>query len=858
MRTPLKVLVICFVVWSAMSCRKTNSSASSAETKEVSVSGSVKEDDPTTFTQADESVQIGGVNFATSSVYTISAYIVDAKGKKTQVYTGMFPSKDFQFKANVSNKYLIVEAVSNDRKFAATLPPPSNTNTVVNMLLDGPTTIAAKMFEVTASKAALGNQSARNALGNGTIAISEALMIASAVHLTVLQQIKENVTVSPINLSSLADSLVMKANAVFDALIAEGKSKTEIAQQISNKTYATVFGEYASTIPPAILAYRTNLDLGTSSTAKTEVAYEALKGTSVQTTVIAAFQTRADYYRTAGTVEAAASAENNVTNTYANTYRSCAVTNCISSSYVLPPPPQTINSTTGGSGSGGSGSSGSGSGVGSGGSVPTNLAQSVSFSDTNTTIGVISGSVNITKASSESDVLYYVLYWGTTSCAKVNGVSAVASIAKTGSNIAYTLTNTPIQAGASHLLVFTKNATGEMTTCVSTAITDADGSSAPKKLSFSFTAYAEYAAAPGAALQRYHVSNASGSWATTKVHESTGIQSSNRNVSYFQPNSSGRWLFYSIGNDTQGGSLLASESTDGGATFGSPSIIALAGLGQQSNRLLDAISFADGTPLAFWQYVDPSMGIQELQYRQGLSSSYLTYRSIGGTETIENAFFALNSAGTTAYLAMTKKDTSSSNIFQISLTSKDQSSSWSAESVFSPSDGCTQRKVLDFRMQGGEKFMLYDCWYNNSSWIRFYTYTLSGSSWAPPQTIDINNTSASKYSMFIDAAMKAHIVKAGTGALYYYTNASNSSFQIFQIDTSTNYAAGAISVDVNGIVYTTAMTIDNATKHIIAKSFIGTKSNSTYSWTGTTAADINLSSGTTIDTGLARNIIFEP
>ena len=131
---------------------------------------------------------------------------------------------------------------------------------------------------------------------------------------------------------------------------------------------------------------------------------------------------------------------------------------------------------------------------------------------------------------------------------------------------------------------------------------------------------------------------------------------------------------------------------------------------------------------------------------------------------------------------------------------------------------------------------------------------------SPPQTIDADAgaTWAYKYSMFIDSAMKAHIVKAGTGALVYYTNATNSSFDRFDVDTAPKYAAGATSVDVNGIVYITAMTINNATKHIIAKLFIGTKSNGTYSWNGTTAADIDLSTSTTIETGLARNIIFEP
>ena len=106
--------------------------------------------------------------------------------------------------------------------------------------------------------------------------------------------------------------------------------------------------------------------------------------------------------------------------------------------------------------------------------VPVNAAAGMSFTDTDLDGGQISGTVNITKATDESDLTHYILYWGSDSSTKQSG-TAITTIANTGSNLTYAIsadTTVPSGPAATHLLVFTKNADGEMATGVNTAITD--------------------------------------------------------------------------------------------------------------------------------------------------------------------------------------------------------------------------------------------------------------------------------------------------------------------------------------------------------------------------------------------------
>ncbi|MDX2469386.1 MAG: hypothetical protein QNL04_02285 [SAR324 cluster bacterium] len=105
--------------------------------------------------------------------------------------------------------------------------------------------------------------------------------------------------------------------------------------------------------------------------------------------------------------------------------------------------------------------------------IPINASAGVSFTDTDQDTSELGGTVSITKATDETDITDYLLYWGTSSSAKMTATAAITTVAATGGNVSYTIaTNTPIPSGATHLLVFTQNAVGEMATGVSVAIVD--------------------------------------------------------------------------------------------------------------------------------------------------------------------------------------------------------------------------------------------------------------------------------------------------------------------------------------------------------------------------------------------------
>lgn len=104
--------------------------------------------------------------------------------------------------------------------------------------------------------------------------------------------------------------------------------------------------------------------------------------------------------------------------------------------------------------------------------VPVNPAVSVSFSDTDLLGGKISGAIEISKASDESDFSHYVVYFGSSDSTK-QSQHPIVSLEKTGQNLTHILpagTNKP--ADATHLLVFTKNADGEMAAGVAAEIID--------------------------------------------------------------------------------------------------------------------------------------------------------------------------------------------------------------------------------------------------------------------------------------------------------------------------------------------------------------------------------------------------
>lgn len=106
--------------------------------------------------------------------------------------------------------------------------------------------------------------------------------------------------------------------------------------------------------------------------------------------------------------------------------------------------------------------------------VPTKAAASVAFTDTDKVAGKIGGNIAIGKATNEADLTDYVIYWGSNATTKLStAATPIATLAKKNANLTHALpAGTVIPAGATHLLVRTKNAVGEMATGVSVAITD--------------------------------------------------------------------------------------------------------------------------------------------------------------------------------------------------------------------------------------------------------------------------------------------------------------------------------------------------------------------------------------------------
>lgn len=104
--------------------------------------------------------------------------------------------------------------------------------------------------------------------------------------------------------------------------------------------------------------------------------------------------------------------------------------------------------------------------------VPANFPTSLSFADTNPEGGKIEGLVSVSKAYSEADVTDYALYWSADSISKLKS-EPITVLPKKGKNLTYSFPkDTVLPAEAKYLLVFTKNADGEMSQGISSLIID--------------------------------------------------------------------------------------------------------------------------------------------------------------------------------------------------------------------------------------------------------------------------------------------------------------------------------------------------------------------------------------------------
>ena len=111
-------------------------------------------------------------------------------------------------------------------------------------------------------------------------------------------------------------------------------------------------------------------------------------------------------------------------------------------------------------------------------SLPTSKSASISFVDADNTAGEISGDLQITKAPDETNISHYVLYWGTDEKTRMcTSSNCGTNIAKTGANLTYSFSgDTQILSDgsdtATHLIVYTKNESGESSIGTSLEIVD--------------------------------------------------------------------------------------------------------------------------------------------------------------------------------------------------------------------------------------------------------------------------------------------------------------------------------------------------------------------------------------------------
>ena len=325
------------------SSKSSGSGAANSGASEIEVSGSISDEGPLDFVQSSESVSISGVNLTSTTSYLVTAYSVEPRGFKKLIFTGSFAEPKFSFKSSVARQYIVIEItrLPDGGQFGAVLPPPAG-NKKASLVVDGTTTIAAKMASLIASKAASGDQGAQQALSSGNVSVADLLMVSQSVRTTVLEQ-KAQGKGSAIELSTLTANLISKSNERISKLNAEGQSSKTVAEKLSDSSYQTIFGDDAKAAPAGVLAYRVNPDLGSSEAAKATVAYEAIKASVSDSTkaVDEAFRAEATAYRTATSTAAAVAAKTTVASDFKAVFSSCvsSPSSCAQTIYT-PPLPQ--------------------------------------------------------------------------------------------------------------------------------------------------------------------------------------------------------------------------------------------------------------------------------------------------------------------------------------------------------------------------------------------------------------------------------------------------------------------------------------------------------------------------------------
>lgn len=316
---------ILLVLLPTLSCKSNQKTSSQSESKpdgKVEVKGNAKDEGPVEYTQDSDSVSIGGTNLTTTgATYSITATLINSTGSK-QIYSGQSDSSSFSFKV-IASGYVRVDVTTNDKTLSAILPPSfvNSGTTTAYVTVDRTTSIAAKIMTIIADKSASGDIGAKSALDQWAIPISDLYIVASSARRAVDNDATVIASPPVINLSDIAAKLVVNSNKKVSDLSSE-MSSNEYAAKISATAQEVTFGSDGLTYPPRVLAYRTGADLGTSTAAMFDVAYNTIISTTNVYT-IGAYQTEANFYRKSTSNSTAAAAEPQVQTTYTQVYSSC-------------------------------------------------------------------------------------------------------------------------------------------------------------------------------------------------------------------------------------------------------------------------------------------------------------------------------------------------------------------------------------------------------------------------------------------------------------------------------------------------------------------------------------------------------
>jgi hypothetical protein len=107
----------------------------------------------------------------------------------------------------------------------------------------------------------------------------------------------------------------------------------------------------------------------------------------------------------------------------------------------------------------------------SAGSVPAHAPAAIDFFDSDPDEGTIEGVIALTKATNESDVTSYALYYGSTATTKFDPLP-ITVLQANGKDLQFPITLSPPPAAAQFILAFSSNATGEMPTGVAVPLHD--------------------------------------------------------------------------------------------------------------------------------------------------------------------------------------------------------------------------------------------------------------------------------------------------------------------------------------------------------------------------------------------------